>query len=220
MPAISPDRVKQVRASLRSKKVFSFDQLLSLLKCSTRSGRTKLKQWEAYTSYNQNGRYYTLPSIPRFDENGLWKYKEIRFSKHGNLKKTVVHLIRTSLAGLDGKQIGEIVGLSPNSFMHHFRNTPGIRREKQGGVYVYFSADADVYKHQTEKRLEAHPLSSQPLSDTDAIVILAALIRHHEIEVKDIMTLPEIKSAGFSHHVVYKFLEHHDLLKKTAATKY
>ncbi len=219
MPAISPDRVTKARASLRRKKVFSFDQLLSLLKCSTRSGRTKLKQWEAYTSYNQNGRYYTLPSIPCFDENGLWQYKEIRFSKHGNLKKTVVRLIRTSRTGLDGKQIGEIVGLSPNSFMHHFRNTSGIRREKQSGVYVYYSDDTVVYKHQQEKRLEALALSSQALSDADAVVILAALIRHHEIGVKDIMTLPEIKSAGFSHHVVYCFLEHHHLLKKTAAIR-
>ena len=218
MPRISPERIKEARASLQRMKMFSFDRLLSLLNCSTRTGRSKLKQWGAYTSYNQNGRYYTMPQTPRFDENGLWRFDGVSFSRHGNLRKTVTHLIRNSKAGLSGRRIGELVKLSPRSFLHHFRDAPGIRREKHGGVYVYFSEETKAYKRQKEKRLEALKASAQALSDADAVIILAALIRHHELGVEDIPTLPEIESAGFSSHAVRNFLERHGLLKKTAVT--
>lgn len=216
---IPEEKVRKAEKILLKKKTFTIDLPVSLLDCSIPGARLKLRQWGVYTSYNQNGRYYTLPSVPRFDENGLWHYRQICFSRQGTLKNTVVHLIQKSSSGLDGNQVGEIVGLSPSSFMHHFRNTPGIRREKHGGVYVYFSDATDAYVHQKEKRLEDLALSAQALSDTDAVVVLAALIKHHEISVEDIPTLPEIKSAGLHPHAVRDFLEHHGLLKKTAGTR-
>ncbi len=87
MRKLDPEKITHAKAVLEQKKVFSFDQLLSLLECSTRYGRTKLKQWRTYNSYNKNGRYYALPEVPIFDENGLWHYGDIYFSKHGTLKK-------------------------------------------------------------------------------------------------------------------------------------
>jgi hypothetical protein len=123
MPRISPKTVNAVRVLLKKKKVFDFPTLLSFLNCSIRSGRLKLTQWQAHTSYNKSGQYYALPDVPRFDENGLWWFKGAYFSKYGTLKNTVVHLVGTSSAGLTGDQIGELVGLNPRSFLHHFRDT-------------------------------------------------------------------------------------------------
>ena len=155
MPRIDPQRIKQVRIVLQKKKVFTFEELLTALTCSTRSARSLLKQWHSFTSYNLNGRYYTLPNSPHFDENGLWRVGEIRFSKHGNLKKTVIALINESHCGLSGQQLGDLLGLSPGSFLHHFRDTAGICREKQDGVYIYFSADEYTYKDQRHRRVSA-----------------------------------------------------------------
>ncbi len=162
---INPEKIEKTQAVLKKKKVFVFPLLISLLSCSVRTGRLKLKQWGAYSSYNQNGKYYTLPSVPDFDENGLWWYKDIYFSKHGTLKNTVVHLINKSTSGFSGDQIGKIIALSPRSFLHHFRNTPGIRRQKHAGVYVYFSDDADRYNQQVQSRLKA---LAEHISDVDA----------------------------------------------------
>ena len=80
------------------RKVITVDTLSSLLDSSVKTARRRLKLWEAYTSYNENGRYYTLPDIPEFDANGLWSYRSIRFSKYGNLKQTAIQLIRLSRA--------------------------------------------------------------------------------------------------------------------------
>ncbi len=134
MPKISQNKIDKVRLVLSQYKVFTFNKLLMLLNCSVRTGRLKVKQWGVYSSYNQNGLYYAMPTIPEFDENGLWVFQNIYFSKHGNLKKTVVHLVERLSSGLTGKQIGDIVNLSPRSFMHHFRNVPGIKREKLGRI--------------------------------------------------------------------------------------
>ena len=61
-------------------KVVTIEQLVGLLESSVITARRQLKKWRAYTSFNMNGRYYTLPGIARFDENGIWKYQRILFS--------------------------------------------------------------------------------------------------------------------------------------------
>jgi len=212
-------KLKSVFRFLEDKKVFTLDQLVLSLSCSTPTGRLKLKQWQAYTSYNQNGRYYTMPTVPRFDESGLWSYETISFSKYGNLRNTVVHLINNSPLGLTGNEIGNLVRLPHRSFLHHFRNVEGICREKREGVYVYFSDDAGRYKEQIRNRSRALIPEGKPLNVADAIVILTALIKHHGITMEDIMGLPEVRGGGFSRVVISEFLDRHGLLKKTPTTK-
>ena len=97
------------------------------------TAQAKLKLWKTYTSYTQNGKYYTLPEIPQFDIHGIWQFKKVAFSKHGNLKKTIIKLVASSSAGLTGKQLCELLGLSPQSFLHHFCDCPGIWRKKHAG---------------------------------------------------------------------------------------
>ena len=219
MVKFNEKKLKSVFKVLEDKKVFTLDQLVSSLSCSTPTARLKLKQWQAYTSYNQNGRYYTMPMVPCFDENGLWSYEGISFSKYGNLRNTVVHLINNSPLGLTGNEIGNLVRLPPRSFLHHFRNVAGICREKIEGVYVYFSDDVDRYKEQVSNRSRVLIPEGKPLNDADTIVILTALIKHHGITMEDIMGLPEVRAGGFSRVVISEFLDRHGLLKKTPFTK-
>ena len=219
MVRIDAETNKKTQQILKREKVFTMERLVSILKCSSRTAQTKLKQWRTYTSYNQNGKYYTMPTIPRFDVNGLWRYENKYFSRHGNLKKTVIHLIHNSESGLSGDQIGKLIGLSPRSFLHHFSGLPEIRREKKEGVYVYFSGDPQKYTQQMSNRMTPLHHTAQALTDADAIMILVALIKHHNITIKDIIALPEVKTRGLSSSIIRKFLEHHDLIKKTPGTK-
>jgi hypothetical protein len=158
-----------------------------------------------------------MPTVPRFNENGLWRYESIFFSKHGNLKKTVVHLVTASSSGLTGKQIGDIVGLPARSFLHHFRDVPGLCRQKHEGVYVYYSDDADRYQQQVQNRSQIDEIKG--ICDMDAIAILVALIRRHRIGVEQILALPEIKSRGLSQRKIEVFMKSHGLEKKTPVSK-
>jgi len=217
MQRIDPSAVRSTRSSLKKKKVFDFPMLLFLLNCSVRTGRSMLQKWRAHTSYNKNGQYYALPDVPRFDENGLWWHKGAYFSKYGTLKNTVIHLVGASSAGLSGEQIGELVGLDPRSFLHHFRDTPGMQRRKHQGVYVYFSDGVARFEEQLRARLEAIA-SDADLSDADAVVILVVLIKHYGIEPESIALLPEVKAKGISAAAIQRFVERHDL-KKTPRLK-
>lgn len=216
MPKIDQETIERTTKAFKKAKILDIDNVVSLLKCSKSNARLKLKQWKAYTSYNRNGRYYTLPDIPRFDVHGLWHFNDIYFSKHGTLRNTFVYLVRTSTAGITGHQIGEIVKISPRSFLHHFRELPSIRRQKHGGVFVYFSDSPDIYKRQLQHRLEALKLSEN-ITDTDAIDILVAIIKHHEITIEELAHLPEIKGR-FSLPAIRDFMDRHGLLKKTLDT--
>ena len=164
---------------------------------------------------NQNGRYYALYNVPDFDQNDIWCFSGICFSKHGNLKKTIISLVNNSTNGLSGKQLGRRLNLTPQSFLHHFKSTPGIRREKHERVYVYFSDKPEVYNNQSALRYNSrNTYIHSPLSNEDAIVILTSIIKHHSIELDNIMELPEIKKKKLSRNTIYTFMKEHDLLKK------
>jgi len=157
--------------------------------------------------------------LPRFDDNGLWYYKEIYFSKYGNLKNTIIELVTRSSFGLTGKEIGTIVRLDPRSFLYHFRNTKGIQREKQDGVYVYYSSNPVTYNQQKKSRKTLGHTSDEFLSDANAALILCALINHHGIGLEAIMALPEIRMHKISKAAIRDFMERHGLIKKIPVTK-
>jgi hypothetical protein len=216
MGRLDHEKIKTVWHQLEKAKIFKIGDMASLLTCSVPNARLKLKQWQAFTSYNQNGKYYTLPQVPRFDDHGLWRYKNAAFSRHGNLKNTVIHLVSVAPAGLSGKQLGEILGLSPRSFLHHFRQCPGIHREKHDGVFIYFSDVDEVYEKQLQERTSVAARSAiVTLSDPEAVLILVAVIRQHGISAEEILALPEIKQSKITLSAVKGFMAYHDLLKKT-----
>jgi len=214
MARLDDGTIKTALRHLERLKIFTIGQLSAVLKCSVSNARLKLKQWRTYTSYNQNGRYYTLPQIPRFDHYGLWQHKNVSFSKHGNLRKTLTHLVASATAGLSGKQLGDILGLSPQSFLHHFRNCPGICREKYDGVFVYFSDKICVYAKQVRNRQSLVRQAVVRVSDSEAIMILVAVIRHHGISSEEILALPEMKKNKMKLAAIQSFFEDHGLGKK------
>lgn len=215
MVRLDTNTVNAAYTELEKHKIFTIEDIAAMLKCSIPSARLKLRQWQTYTSYNQNGRYYTLPQVPQFNRHGLWKFQNAAFSKSGNLKQTLVHLIASAPAGLTGKQLGDLLGLVPRSFLHHFRNCPGTRREKYDGVYVYFSEDPSVYEKQMRERrtIVCRP-SVVAISNAEAVMILVAIIKHHGISAEQILALPEVKKSKMKLKAIQGFLEYHGLEKK------
>lgn len=215
MYKIDEEKIINTLKIIKKIKVFTVNQLGSFLDCSIPCVRLKLKQWKAYTSYNQNGKYYTLHETPIFDSNGLWFYENIYFSKYGNLKETVVKFIRTSESGLTGAQIGELLKLSPRSFLHHFQNVSGIRREKHEGVFTYFSDEQDIYLRQIKKII----ITVELPTDADSIIILVEFIKHPNVPIEVLTTILVEKGVNIGYEVIFNFLEYHDLLKKNWDTK-
>lgn len=202
----------------RRQKIITVDQLVELLTCSVITARRRLKKWQTYTSINQNGRYYTLPQIPAFDENGLWRFQSVLFSEHGNLTQTIVALIRTSPKGLSAIQIAEIIDLPPNSsFISRFKNVPGVKREKHQGRFVYFSDQPDIYNRQKDRWLEGQDTVDFP-TDAQAVIILVHLIKHPGVSIDQLAEQVLKKDKQIDSDSVRRFLQFHGLLKKIADT--
>ena len=125
MGRLDHEKIKVVWNRLEKAKIFNIGELASLLTCSVPNARLKLKQWQAYTSYNQNGKYYALPQVPRFDDHGLWRYKNAAFSRHGNLKKTVIHLVSVRLPGFPENSSVRFLAFHPSHFCIIFDSVRG-----------------------------------------------------------------------------------------------
>ena len=200
----------------KNKKVVTVVVLAAWLSCSIATARRRLKAWRAYTSYNHNGRYYTLPEIADFDRNGLWRYQGVFFSKHGNLKQTVVHLVTHSAQGLSGAELGELLGLQPRSFLSHFRDHPEIDRENLMRRWIWFAADPKIREQQKQTRLvQAVTKGSRMPTDMEAVMILVDLIQHPDSDLEQVARRLKPKGVDIDVDSIRLLLAHHGLLKKT-----
>jgi len=161
---------------LRIKRVSTLAELAVYLRCSARTVQRRLRDWQVINSYNRNGSYYTLPDIPKFDANGLWRYRGAFFSRFGNLPATFVHLVGNSHAGLTAGEAGDLLGLRPSSFLWSLRDHPALKREKHQGLYVYFSSATTRYKSQKQQRSLMGKTTKLP-TDSEAVAILVEKIK-------------------------------------------
>jgi hypothetical protein len=205
-----------VTQSFKKEKVVTVVLLTTWLSCSVVTARRRLKAWRAYTSYNHNGRYYTLPEIAKFDENGLWWHQGVFFSKHGNLKQTLVYLVTHSEQGLSGSELGVLLGLQPRSFLSHFRDHPALHREHAQGRWVWYSANPKTYERQKQMGF-AHAATKRAgmPSDMEAVMILVDLIGHPNSGLEQIADRLKVKGLDIDVVAIRQLLVHHDLLKKT-----
>lgn len=195
-------------------KVVTLKQVSQVRRCSIRTVQRQFAQLDVLRSYNKNSRYYTLPDIPKFNTHGIWSYKDIFFSKFGDLRTTVKSLIIASEYGLSANEIGDVVNLLPRSFMQHFRKMEGIFREKHAGVYVYFSDDPEIFAKQRSKKVKAG--DTQKINDAVAIKILVAYIKHPDLSAQELsVVLRNEQNCYVSPNIITNLLSFHDLLKKT-----
>lgn len=186
MPSGSNSFEHTVLAHFHQRKILTLDEISGLLHCSAITSRRRLKQWHALTSYNQNNRYYTLPSIPAFDARGLWHYRGVSFSKYGTCKQTVIHFVHRSEQGLSNTELAAMLGENPNSLMAHFKDIPAITRERHGRDVVYFCSDEQVYQRQHRNRFPPEPSSSGLSPDARSVVILVERIHHPRMSIDEL----------------------------------
>ena len=201
---------KKALKLFRKNKVMTIEELAKLMECSVAAVRTRLKKWGVYTSYNMNAKYYALPEVPTFDQKGLWIYKQIRFCKHGNLRQSLIHLVRHCDAGLDWNQIEQFLGVSSNSFLARYADIAELRREKYQGRYVYFSADPQVYARQRDQRVKLIREAKMP-SELEAVLILAEIIKHPDWDISRIAASLKRQKYPISPQMIQNLLDTHGL---------
>jgi len=207
--------MEPAREAFRRRKIMTLGEVAEVIRSTIHTARRRLKQWQATNSYNHNGRYYTLPAVPKFDGNGLWRWRGVLFSQYGNLKQTVIALVQRSPAGLQAGDLRSLVGLDPRSFLSAFATDPRLRREKTQGRFIYYGADAAVYSAQRQCRGALQAIGQEP-TPSEAIAILVERIKHPALSHEALSRrLRKQKILVEAETIQAFFLRHGLTLKKT-----
>lgn len=195
--------------------VLTINELKLLLPFSVRTIYNRLKTWKAINSYNKNGKFYTLPDLAKFDSYGLWHYNDIHFSVHGNLKQTLVHIVRTSEDGLNAHEISGVLKMDYRSFLWQFSKLKQIRRVKINGAYVWFSSDKDTFQQQETTRLGVSiKKTAIEIKDPIAILLLVERIKNPEMGLKGLSELLYKQGVSIDPSTISSFFSYHGIEKK------
>ena len=200
---------------MRTRKVVTLAELALHLNCSRRTVQRRLADWQAVSSYNRNGSYYTLPDIPTFDAHGLWRYRGVFFSRFGSLPETFVQLVAQSSAGLTASEAGELLGLRPSSFLWSLRKHQALRREKHLGRYVYLSS-APARSQEQRRQRELMRTAARLPTDSEAVAILIEKVKQPTLSDDELSRRLEKQKVFVDSEIIHDFFVRHNLaVKKT-----
>jgi len=123
----------------------------------------KLKRLSYLRSYSHRGKYYTVPQVARFNEQGLWCYRDAHFSTHRSLLKTIENLVAQSSAGYFELELESLLHVGIRVAVLKLLREDRISRQKVSGRYLYCSSNAKTAKRQCFVREEQKKISDSTL---------------------------------------------------------
>lgn len=157
-------------------KILTKDKLMELAGFSHMTAWRILSDHGYLSSYNFNARYYTLIDIPEFDDNGLWSFRKVCFSRYGSLTKTTIELIKKSKAGLSAGELENLLKVTVKPSLLRLYREGKISREKVDTVFIYFSADSLQQEMQISKRRSQLKLAIKDSALPQPDLIIAVLV--------------------------------------------
>jgi hypothetical protein len=177
---------KPLRQYLQRHKVATLAELKTTL--GTAADLTvfrKLKPLGYRTSYTHRGRFYTLDSIARFGDDGLWSHQGVWFSRQGTLLATAEHFVTHSAQGLFAHELADALHVEVQDALHQLVQTERLRRTETAGLYLYTAPDPFTHRRQFSSRRTARavPLAANagalqvsPAELQGAIVLFYSLL--------------------------------------------
>ena len=204
-----------LRLLFDQKKCWTIGELTHSLDYSTISVRRFLKDIGYYSSFTHNSMWYTLYSIPVFNKKGLWFHQNIGFSKHGNLKQTILNFVNKSHQGLTAKELFEILLTPCHPVLNQmYKNIQVDRFDTQRG-FVYLSIDEKT-RYRQIRRLQSQLMKakeSKSLNAQAAVYVLVEYIKHPEASSVELSKAVEKMEVKASPEAITRLFKEHDLKK-------
>ncbi len=194
------------------------------------AGRSPLTVWRIlkpigyYTSFNFNARFYTLRDIPSFDRDGLWFCRDVGFSSHGSLTRTLVALVEASPMGMTPNEVTALLRVRVQNQLFHLFAQQKLGRTSWGRAHVYLSVDEEKQDEQARCRRRT-PVAlaagtESPLTDAETIAILAEIVRSPRASARWIAAVLGARGMAVTAQKVLKVIERYDLPKKGASRRW
>lgn len=215
----SDDQRERIGEIFREKKVHSLAGISEQLGIGDRMVQRYLKDLHGLTSYTHRGHYVTLPDMARFDEHGLWFYRQVGFSRFGNSLSTIVGLIEQSRRGFSREQLEAILKIGISKQIQILVQRERVHRVKLGSKYLYIPEAAMQDKKRRlklvgDRHIEEHFDKTVP--KTDLIALLKAVLVEKQVgtDSKSIKRIAQKYSLRIPLRKIEQLLLKYDLPEK------
>lgn len=214
MDELSQTTKTLVRA-LRKKKILSLKELCQLANCCHMTVWRNLKRVGYHTSYTHNDRFWTLAETPRFDNDGLWFYRDVGFSLNGTLLQTAIQIVQCSVMGMTPRELSERLRVRVQNPLHDAFVKGQLHRVPWGRTQLYLAVDPDVQTKQLQRRQQQHNAQDDvSLSDSQTIAVLVELVHAPRSSANRVATILSTKGIEVSAQSVQTLIDTYDLRKK------
>jgi hypothetical protein len=204
-----------VKSFNEKQPIQTIDKMLIICGCSERTIRRKIKANNIICSYNNNSLFYTLPSLAKFNQYGIWHHSEASFSRWGNLYETIVQLIDRSEKGFTSGELKSILKLRIYDALRVLCQKNRIPKVEIKSQNAYFSAYTGINQQQIRRRKHYFLIKSVKLPENETIIaILVELILNSDITPPQICKKLKKKGIKIKAIDVENVLEHYQLKKK------
>ena len=170
------------------------------------------------SSYSHAGKFYTLRTIPNFDQYGLWHYDEVSFSKYGTLKSTIRVIVSESSEGFTHKELKKLLRIRVQNTLNDLLKKNAITREPVKNLYLYLCHDrkiASIQIAQRRKQLEETRRIST-LDPSTTIEVLLELLSSEDWQPKTISDRLKVRDVMVSAIQVKEIFFRYNIKKKTS----
>lgn len=190
------------------------EPLAAEMKYSIPSVRRFLAELGYFSSFTHNGSWYTLHSIPHFDGDGLWFFRDIGFSRSGSLTSTLIDLTARSPGGMTAETLGAKLRVRCHSVLVQLCRNGRLQRQKMGRSHVYFSVDPSIATVQRR----AMTVGNLPLQlpAEIAVLILVEFIQNPDASLEDLTRAISRKTrVAINVGQIQRLFDQHGLKKTT-----
>ena len=208
------DAHSQLAELFNQEKCYTIDQLSRRLNYSLISIRRFLKVMGYYSSFTHNSKWYTLRSIPSFDNNGIWFYKDIGFCKHGNLNQTIGRFIDKSFQGLTAKDLFNILSVPCHPVLNQMYKKKKIDRFNTPKGFVYLSVSESKKRLQLNRlQVLTPPPKIERFNPQTAVYVLVEFIKNPKASFFELSVAVKKKGVKASQQAIAQLFKDYDLKK-------
>jgi hypothetical protein len=195
-----PESIKSLQKIFLKQQIVNMRVLSKILQTKSRmSIFRRLKEIGYFSSFTHAGKYYTLTNTPQFDENGLWFYQEIGFSRFGTLKATIIELVCGSSAGLTHLELSQLLRIKVYNSLLDLVKKGMVGRERMEKSFLYVAPEHGKATEQINRQRTATAESVRDVtvvSDTTVIEVLIETIHAGRIEISPSLVTKRLTNRG------------------------
>jgi len=210
------NKLEVLKTAFRKHRVLDIKKLSKIINTSSRSTIFRyLRELKHLTSYTHSGKYYTLPEIAQFEEDGFWHYGDISFSLRGTLVNTLEHVITMSESGKTNPELEKYFRIRVQESLRALLQTKKIAREKIASHNLYLNPNSSVSAQQIKKRQTFGSKKKLPSWIVAEILIETIRACSSSPQIEDVMKRLKKRRSSITYDQVKQVFEEESLEKKT-----